>query len=143
MTMIKDIMTVEVDIIGPETNVQEAAGKMKQLNVGIMPICENHKIIGLLTDRDIILRVIAEKKDPAHTLARDVMTQDIIVAGEEQDVTEAQQLMSHHQIRRLPIVNRNNLFIGMLSLGDLTARSSAYRGGEVFEEVSQPSKPNR
>jgi len=136
-------MNVEIDVVGPETTIQKAAEKMKELDIGIIPICQDHKIIGLLTDRDIILRVIAEQKDPAQTLARDVMTQDLIVACDEQDIDEAQRLMSHHQIRRLPIINRNNLFIGMLSLGDLTSRSSAYRGAEVFEEVSQPSKPNR
>lgn len=143
MSKIRDIMTVEIDVISPDTNVQEAAEKMKQLDIGVIPICQDHKLIGMLTDRDIILRVIAEKKDPTHTFARDVMTHDLIVACEDQSLDEAQRLMSHHQIRRLLVVNRNNLFIGMLSLGDLTSRSSAKRTGEVVQDVSQPSEPNR
>ncbi|GJL62521.1 MAG: CBS domain-containing protein [Nitrospirales bacterium] len=143
MIKIRDIMTVEIDVVDPETNIQDAAEKMKELGIGIIPICQNHNLIGMLTDRDIIVRAVAEKKEPLHTPVQEVMTQNVIMAYEDQDIEEAERLMSHHQSRRLPIVNQSNLFVGMLTLGDLASRSPKEFAGEVLEEVSQPSKPSR
>jgi CBS domain-containing protein len=141
---IEQIMTRNVEIISPETTLREAAQKMRDLDVGSLPICDGERLKGMLTDRDITIRATAEGRNPDTTQAIDVMTAAIIYCYEDQDVAEAAQVMEKKQIRRLPIVDRNKKLVGIVSLGDLAVDTGKERlAGEALTEISRPAKPER
>lgn len=141
---LKDIMTRNVEVVSPDSPVQEAAEKMNTLNVGVLPVCTGEKLVGMVTDRDITLRSTAVGSDPRSTCVADVMTPDVVYCYEDQDITAAAQLMEERQIRRLPIVNRSHKLVGIISLGDLAVDAANSRlSGEVIKEVSKPAKPER
>ncbi|RBW70239.1 CBS domain-containing protein [Bacillus taeanensis] len=138
MAVLKDMMTKEVDYCTPLDNVYEVAVKMKNDNVGIIPICENDQIIGVITDRDIVVRGVAERH-PGSTKVTDVMSEKLITGTPDMSIEEAANIMAEHQIRRLPIVENNRL-VGIVSLGDLAVnRSSADDAGHALEEISETS----
>src|SRR4051795_1115259 len=105
---LKDIMTPSVECVRPGDTLQEAARKMRDLDVGPMPVCgDNDKIVGMLTDRDITIRATAEGVDPKHTRVQDVMSEEVIWCFEDQDTDEAAKLMQERQVRRLLVMNRD------------------------------------
>ena len=139
---IEQIMTRNVEIISPETTLREAAQKMRDLDVGSLPVCDGERLKGMLTDRDITIRATAEGRNPDSTQAMDVMTAAIYYCYEDQDVAEAAQAMEKKQIRRLPIVDRNKKLVGIVSLGDLAVDTGKERlAGEALTEISRPAKP--
>lgn len=134
----KDIMTKDVHYIYPDTTVTEAAILMRERNWGCIPVGENEKLIGMLTDRDIVIRVIAEEKDPTTTKVRQAMTPQIIY-GFEDDTTEiCAQRMRENKIRRLPILNKDKRLVGIVTLGDLAMRSDTPVAHEVLKSISSP-----
>jgi CBS domain-containing protein len=136
MKKISDIMTKDVDFVTPLDNVYEVAVKMKQDNVGVIPVCENDQIIGVITDRDIVLRGVAEKR-PGSTQVSDIMSEDLYTGSPEMSVKEAAELMADKQIRRLPIVENNKL-VGIVSLGDISLnKESDNAAGHTLSEVSE------
>lgn len=141
---LKNIMTQGVEVVHPEATLQEAAEKMRRLDVGPLPVCDGDQLVGMLTDRDITVRAVAEGCDPTTTSVREAMTPDIVYCYEDQDVQEAANLMAQYQIRRIPILNRNKRLVGMVSLGDLAVSTSDQtQTGEVLEQVSEPAEPRR
>jgi CBS domain-containing protein len=137
----REIMTQDVKLIHRDTSLKEAAGKMKQFDIGMLPVVDEDKVVGILTDRDIIVRAIAEGKDPDKTRAGDAMSTDVITAYDDQDATEISELMKKNQVRRLVVLNHDNKITGVFSLGDLaTALADMEKKGEVLESVSKPSK---
>lgn len=141
---LKDIMTPNVEVIAPDATVEEAASKMKQLNVGMLPVCDGNRLKGMLTDRDVTVRATAAGREPKTTKVGEVMTPDVVYCFEDQDVGEAAKLMADKQIRRLVILNRNKDLVGIVSLGDLAVDS----GDETLiartvEGISEPSEPMR
>lgn len=141
---LKDIMTPNPTCVAPEDSLQDAARKMRDLNVGPMPVCDNNRLAGMLTDRDIVLSAVAEGKDPRTTHVREAMTQGVVYAFEDQDINEAAQTMREKQIRRLLVLNRDKKLVGIVSLGDLaTTNDDQQQSGAVLQEVSEPSAPNR
>ena len=141
---LKDVMTRQVDVISPDASLEEAARKMDQLNVGPLPVCENERLVGLVTDRDITVRATAAGKDPRTTPVREAMSQDVLYCFEDQDVREAAELMESQQVRRVPVLDRSKRLVGMVSLGDLAADARDDRlTGEVLERVSEPAEPDR
>jgi CBS domain-containing protein len=138
--LVKDIMTPSVAVATPDETLEEAARKMEELDVGPLPVCEGGRVVGVLTDRDITVRATAAGCDPKATLICDAMTQDIVCCYEDQEVQEAASLMKEKQIRRLPVLNRANELVGIVSLGDLaTATMDRGQSGEVLKEVSEPT----
>jgi CBS domain-containing protein len=134
---VKDVMTKLVEFVRPETSVQEAAGKMKDLNVGPIPVCEGERVLGILTDRDIVVRAVAEGRDPRTTRVQDVMTRDVVCCTEDDDVKDAARLMKDHQIRRIVVVSANKKLAGIVSLGDIAVDTRDDRmSGDVLEKVS-------
>jgi CBS domain-containing protein len=119
LMQLKAIMTYGVDVIPSDATVKEAAEKMKKLDVGPLPVCDGERLVGILTDRDITIRAVAEGRDPFTTKVCDVMTPEIVYCFEDQDVKDAAILMEEKQIRRLPTLNRNKWIVGIVSLGDL------------------------
>lgn len=134
---LREVMTRDVEVIRPESTLVEAARKMKELDVGPMPVCDDNKIVGMITDRDIATRAVAEGRDPKRTAVREVMTRDVVYCFEEEDVTQAARVMQQHKIRRLLVLNRERELAGIVSLGDLAVESGAEQlAAETLEDVS-------
>jgi CBS domain-containing protein len=144
---IREIMTREVEVIRPNTSIRDAAGKMKELDVGAIPVCDGQKLTGLVTDRDITVRAVAEGRDPSKTRVSDVMSTNVAYCFEDDQVEDAAQLMEVKQIRRLPILDHNKQLVGIVSLGDLSVRTEGTEeqdlAGEALEEISEPASPKR
>jgi CBS domain-containing protein len=143
-TRLKDVMTLDVEVVHPEASLWEAAQRMAALDVGPLPVCTGDQLVGMLTDRDITVRATAEGRDPKTTRVYEVMTPDVVYAFEDQDVSEAARLMSKHQIRRLVVLNRDKQLVGIVSLGDLAVYSGdVQQAGQALEGISEPSEPQR
>jgi CBS domain-containing protein len=141
---VSEVMTRGVECTRPDASLQEAATRMKLLNVGPLPVCDNDRLVGILTDRDITVRATAEGQDPASVHVRDVMTPGIVYCYDDQDVTEAAKLMMDKQVRRLPVLNRGKRLVGIVSLGDLAVETGDDElAGNTLEAVSEPNRPNR
>ena len=139
---VSDVMTRDVTVVSPESSVREAARKMDQFNVGALPVCEGKHLVGVLTDRDIVVRSTATGSPPEMTRVNEVMSDDVRWCFESDPVERVQKQMAEMQIRRLPVVDRERNLIGMVSLGDLAAeRASGVE--ETLRSISEPSEPDR
>src|SRR5437870_4619814 len=116
---VKDVMTRNVECASPDDSLQTAAQKMRDLDVGPLPVCEDDRLVGMVTDRDITLRGTAEGRDPKAAKVRQVMTPELVFCYEDQDVRDAADAMAAQQIRRLVVLNRDDRLVGIVSLGDL------------------------
>jgi CBS domain-containing protein len=137
----RDIMTRDVTCCAPETNLRQVAEKMEDENVGSVPVVENGRLIGLVTDRDIVCRVLANGQDTRTATAREAMTDDIVTCSPDESVIEAIHKMGEHQVRRIPICDANGKLRGIISMGDIALE--AERNGELahaLEQISQPKK---
>ena len=141
---IREVMTKGVEVVRPDETLQNAAQKMKSIDVGPLPVCDGDRLVGMITDRDIIVRATAQGRDPKTTPVKDAMTPGIVYVYEDQDIEEAASLMKERQIRRLVVLDRNKKLVGILSLGDIAADARDERlSGDVLERVSEPSEPSR
>src|SRR6185295_4755577 len=120
---IKDVMTRGVEVVRPDETLQQAARKMKSIDVGPLPGCDGERLVGMITDRDIIVRATAEGRDPKTTPVKEAMTPGVVYVFEDQDIEEAALLMRQRQIRRLVVLDNNKRLVGILSLGDLAEDS--------------------
>jgi len=140
--LIRDVMSRSVATAHPDATVHEAAEQMKSMDVGALPVFDGDRLIGMVTDRDIVIRGLAEGRDLMMARVRDVMTADIRWCHDDQDVSEAARLMDEHQVRRIPILDRDNRLTGILSLGDIAITTGDERlAGRTLERVSEPAKP--
>jgi CBS domain-containing protein len=136
MHQVRDIMSTHVAHLSPDDNVFEAASIMKNENVGMVPVCQNGQLKGIITDRDIVTRAIAEKK-PNSCQIGDIMSDHLVYGTPDMSVDEAAQKMAEAQIRRLPIVDQNQL-IGVVSLGDLAVRTPYQNeASQALSEISE------
>jgi CBS domain-containing protein len=142
---IREIMSPDVQCAAPDDNLVEAAAIMRDLGVGAVPVCDDRgQVVGMLTDRDIVVRAIADGRDPRQVTAHEVMTPGTTCVFDDQEVDDAVQLMEQNQIRRLPVLSRENQRLaGIISLGDIAVDAGARLSGEALKEVSQPSLPLR
>ena len=141
---VAEIMTRDPEVLPSDFILKDAALKMQQLDVGMLPIRDGDRLVGMLTDRDITLRATAEGRDPTKTRVREVMTPEVVYCFEDQDVSEAAKLMQEKQIRRLPILNREKRLVGIVSLGDLAVHSAEEKTvSKTIREVSAPAEPKR
>jgi CBS domain-containing protein len=141
---IKTIMTPKPECVSPEISLQDAARKMRNLDVGPLPICDNDRLAGMITDRDIVVRAVAEGRNPQTTKVREVMTEEAVYCFEDQDIEDAARTMQERQIRRLLVLNRNKRLVGIVSLGDLATESGdTQQSGEVLQDISEPAMPHR
>jgi CBS domain-containing protein len=140
---LKDFINYRVEMIQPTDTLQEAAEKMRYLDVGSMPVCEGQHLIGVITDRDITIRATAKGQDPTKTEVREAMTADVVYCLETQQAEEAAKMMQEHQIRRIFVVNENDELVGVTSLGELaTVTGDRALVGETLERISVPSESN-
>jgi CBS domain-containing protein len=139
---IREIMTREPVVIGPDMVLKEAAERMRDLDSGVLPVGQQDRVVGMLTDRDITIRATAAGKDPNQTRVEAVMTPDVVYCYEDEDARDAARKMEEHQLRRLIVLNRDERLVGILSLGDLAVHTADDRlAGEVAEAVSEPAEP--
>ncbi|MGE5502922.1 MAG: CBS domain-containing protein [Actinomycetota bacterium] len=137
---IRECMSKDVKIIDPGTTLREAAKLMKECDTGFLPVGENDRLVGSLTDRDITIRAVCEGKDPNSATVREAMSSDIVYCFEDQDTDEAAELMADKQIRRLAVLNRDKRLVGVLSLGDIAESGGCQQAAEhALEGVSRQS----
>lgn len=138
MQKLKDLMSRDVKIISPDATIQEAALQMRIGNFGMLPVAENDRMIGAVSDRDIAIRAVADGKNGS-TSVREVMSTGVFWAYEDDTVEDAAKLMSENQIRRLPIVNADKRLVGIVALGDFAVVSSDIKtAGKTLSEISKP-----
>jgi CBS domain-containing protein len=135
---LKDVMTTQVETVSPETSIAEAAAKMRSLDVGALPVVEGQQLVGMITDRDITIRATAEARDPKTTPVRACLSPNPAYGSEEQDLEEAAQLMQEKQIRRLPVLSRDQRLVGIVALADLVAEGGKKEVARTVKEVSTP-----
>ncbi|WDV44845.1 CBS domain-containing protein [Clostridiaceae bacterium M8S5] len=137
MKILRDIMTSEVSSLNSDASIREAAEKMKNLNVGSIPVCDNsNRPIGIVTDRDIVLGSVSKGQDSLEPV-ESVMTRNVITASPDTDVHEAARIMAKHQIRRLPVVDSDKL-VGIVSIGDLAIRDIyENEAGSALSSISE------
>ena len=141
---VKDIMTRDVEMISSDAKIVEAAQKMKLLEIGALPVWEGDELVGILTDRDITVRAIANGKDPAATRVSEIMTPEIFYCYQDDDIQHAAQLMEEKCIRRLLVLGSESEPVGFISLADLSVKTrDEHLSGEVLEKVSEPACPHR
>lgn len=141
MWCVKDVMTPNVQVILPDWSAQDAALKMKEMDVGALPVCDGERLIGLVTDRDIAMRMAALGHDPRHTSVYEVMSSPIIYCFEDQAVEDVARIMEVRQIRRLVVLDRNKRLTGIVSLGDIAFKTGRDDlAGEILERVSRPRR---
>jgi CBS domain-containing protein/osmotically-inducible protein OsmY len=139
---IADVMTRDVRVIQPDRTIRDAARLMDDLNVGVLPVCDGRKLVGMITDRDITVRATAAGLAPGETRVREVMTDEVEWCSEDDDVDEIVETMSRRQIRRLPVVSRDRRLVGIVALGDL-ATDSEPQAARALHRISTPSEPDR
>jgi len=136
---LKEIMTENVAVVAPDTSLYEAARKMRDLDVGALPVCDGERLVGMLTDRDLTVRAVAEGRDPRREPVRESMTPEIAWCFEDQTPADAERIMTERQIRRLPVLDRGKRLVGIVSLGDLAIKTGEPKAiGKTLEKVSEP-----
>ncbi|HUH59992.1 MAG TPA: CBS domain-containing protein [Candidimonas sp.] len=138
MQQLKDVMTFDVKILSPDTTIRDAARQMRDGDFGLMPVGDNDRLVGVVSDRDIVIRAVAEGRDP-DTRVRDVMSDAVMWAYENDSVERACGIMSENQIRRLPIINKDKRLVGIVALGDLAVDAGdTQKAGQALTSISQP-----
>jgi CBS domain-containing protein len=138
---VKDIMTKSVVSLNSSDTVKRAASIMSEHDIGSVPVCESNNVIGIITDRDITLRCVAEGKDCTSQVVREIMSSNPAIGTPDMDIQDASRIMSERQIRRLPIVENKNL-VGVVSLGDIAVDPKLNQQAEqALSNISEPSTP--
>jgi CBS domain-containing protein len=139
---VTDIMTPNPETVHPDDTLQAAAQRMDDLNVGVLPVVRQGRLMGMLTDRDIVIRSTAAGQDPRSAKVLDAMTDDPRTLAMDMTVLDALRLMKDQQLRRLPVVDSTGGLIGIVSLGDL-ADAGTPEAGDALEAISSPAEPDR
>ena len=135
---IKDIMTTEVQVLEPNDTLQTAAQRMRGHDIGLLPICDNDRLVGVVSDRDLAIRATAEGLDPKSTKVSQIKSDDVAYCFDDQSVDEAARVMQERQIRRLVVLDRKDKrMVGIVALGDVATNGTAKTAGEVLEVVSE------
>ena len=139
MQKISEVMSSDVQTISPDATIEEAAQEMRDGDFGLVPVAEDEELLGVITDRDIAIRAVAEGRDPS-TLVREIMSEEVVWASEDDSVEDAARIMSDHQIRRLSVVDAEQHLVGIVSLGDFAVDSADIE--PVVEALSDISRPS-
>ncbi len=133
---VKDIMSKSVDYIDPKMSLKEAAKRMRDDDIGILPVAENDRLVGMLTDRDIVIHTLADGKVDA--TAGDAMTKKVLYVFEDDSIEDLTENLGKNQVHRMPVLNKDKKLVGIVSLGDLVCKGSKQLGGEALYKISQP-----
>lgn len=140
---VKDIMTKSVAYINPDSTVTEAARLMQKHNVGSIPVCDQSGVVGMVTDRDIVVRNVAHGTDPQTTPVKNVMTSQVTTVAPDMDLNQVSDIMSKNQIRRIPVVE-NKMLVGIVALGDIATDSRfEAEASDTLTDISKPSRPEK
>ncbi|HZU20001.1 MAG TPA: CBS domain-containing protein [Gaiellaceae bacterium] len=137
MGQIRELMTVKPRTVKVGDSIVDAAKLMKGEDAGIAPIVEGDRLVGVITDRDIAVRVVAEGRDPQATKVEEIASQNVVTVDPQQDLDEALRLMAQHQVRRLPVVEEDGRLVGIVAQADVARHADAQRTGEVVEQISE------
>jgi CBS domain-containing protein len=137
MKQVREAMTANPRTVTADSSVAEAARLMRDEDTGIVPITEGDRLIGVVTDRDVAIKVVADGKDPQSAKVTEVASKNLVTVDPEQDLDEALRLMAQHQVRRLPVVEEDGKLVGILAQADVAQHADASRTGEVVEEISK------
>ena len=143
MTQIKDVMSTNFKWMAPDSPVAKVAQEMNNLDCGFMPLAENDKMIGMITDRDITIRGVAQNMDLQNTQARELMTEKTYYCYDDQDIEEVCNNMGEIQVRRLPVVNRDKRLVGIVSMGDLAQQASRPNVGQTQQQITAGVQKNK
>jgi CBS domain-containing protein len=141
MPTVSEIMTTDVQWVGPQDSLQQAAQLMDQLNVGSLPVCDGRRLLGMVTDRDITVRGTAAGLVPAQARVIEVMSEGVKWCSDDQDTAEVLKTMADNQVRRLPVINGERELVGIVSLGDVATKAPDPVDA-VVREISTPSEPD-
>jgi CBS domain-containing protein len=136
--LVHEVMTQQVELVGPNDSIQQAAKAMARIDAGILPVAEGDRMIGMITDRDIAVRAVAEGRDPARTLVREVMSPEVRYCFDDDDVADVADNMAEQQVRRLPVVNRDKRLVGIISLADIAREREPRAAGEALQGIARP-----
>jgi CBS domain-containing protein len=134
---VRDVMTKNPRAVDPSTTIADAARSMRDEDVGPLPIVEDNRLVGMLTDRDIVVRAIAEGRDANATTVGEIASRDLVTIDPDQSLDEAARLMARHQVRRLPIVEEDGRLVGIVAQADIAQIGDDSLTGEVVERISQ------
>ena len=134
---VSEAMSRDVAVASPTESIRNAAKVMAKIDAGALPVGENDRLVGMITDRDIAVRAVAQGKAPT-TKVRDIMSEEVLYCYEDQDLEEVAQNMSEMKIRRLPVVNREKRLVGIISLGDLARNEDCGKTGEAISHICEP-----
>jgi CBS domain-containing protein len=134
---VADVMSREVKLVGPDENVRQVAQMMREADTGILPVAEGDRLIGMLTDRDVTVRLVAEGRDPGQTKVRDVMTADVRYVFEDEDLEHVAEYMAEQRVRRLPVMNRQKRLVGLVSLGDMAKGRRSPLAGRALSGIAR------
>ena len=138
---VQEVMTENVSVVDPDMRIPEIARRMRDEGIGALPVAEDQKLIGIVTDRDIVVRVIADGHDARVATARQIMSPNILYCFEDDSVDEVLQNMGDNQVRRLPVISREKRLVGVVSLGDLS-KAAQSKAGDALKDISQaPASP--
>jgi CBS domain-containing protein len=141
---VKEVMTKKIEMIRSDAMVSEATRLMKSLDVGVLPVQETNKLIGVITDRDVVCRVIAAGRDAKITSVKEVMTPEVFSCSEDEDIEEAAKLMEEKRVHRLMVLNDQNKPVGIFTLSDIAVKAcDEHLSWEVLEKICEPAHPNR
>ena len=133
---VKDLMTSDLTTVAPETSVSEAAERMAREDIGPLPVVENDRLVGIVTDRDLVVRVLAEGRDPRSTTVREVASEDPVTVSADDDLVTTLELLAKHQVRRVPVVDGDRL-VGIVAQADVAREVSSPWVGDVVEDISR------
>ncbi len=136
-----EIMTRGVEVAKPDDTIQQAAGRMAELDAGVLPVGENDRLVGMLTDRDIAVRAVAQGKGP-DTKVREAMTPEVRYCFEDEDLDDVVRNMGENKVRRLPVMSRDKRLVGIVSLGDVALYADCGQTDAVVSAVSEPGGPH-
>ena len=143
---VSDVMTRDVETIPPDASLQQAAQAMEAIGVGSLPVCDGRRLVGTLTDRDIVVRGVATGRSPIEMLVRECMTEDISYAFEDEDSEQVLARMQALQVRRLAVLDKQKNLVGIVALGDIATEPRAANlreVGEAIAKISEPSRPHK
>ena len=143
MTQVSQVMTRGVRTMAPTDTIVQAAQAMEEMDVGVLPVCDGDRLLGMLTDRDIVLRGVAHGVAADRTAVTELMTPEVCWCYDDASIEDAMDQMREAQIRRLAVVDHDKHLVGMLSLGDVAVKGDMGEAGEALEEISEPAAPER
>ena len=142
MTQVAEVMTRSVRTMSPSDSIQRAAQAMDEMNIGSVPVCDGKRLVGMITDRDIAVRGVAQGRPAESTPLSEVMTKDPLWCFDDQPLEQAMAQMRDAQVRRLPVVDHGRQLVGILAIGDVAATADTSDVGDTLAGISEPSEPD-